>query len=104
MVVCESLSDKDPHGCFAVNACVENATDDKIISRIVNEGLQTSEEFFYQEIKKGQESGEIANQTDARALARFLVNNISGIRIAAKTGADKKVYEDIVKVTLSVLD
>jgi TetR/AcrR family transcriptional repressor of nem operon len=104
MIVDESLFDKDHHGCFAVNACAENAPDDKTVTRIINENLKVAEEFFYQVIKKGQESGEIANRTDARALARFLINNISGIRIAAKAGVDKKVYEDIVNVTLSVLE
>ncbi len=104
MIVDESLFDKDHHGCFAVNACTEKAPDDKIITRIFNENLQTAEEFFYEVVTKGQESGEIANRTDARALARFLINNISGIRVAAKAGVDKKVYDDIVNVALSVLE
>jgi len=103
-VVTESLFDKVQRGCFLVNTCVENATHDKAVEKIVNENMQDFEDAFYHAIKKGQEIGEIMNRNDARALARFVINNINGIRISAKAGADKKVYEDVMKVTLSVLE
>ena len=103
-VVTESLFDKVQRGCFLVNTCVENATHDKAVAKIVNENMQDFEDAFYHAIKKGQEIGEIMNRNDARALARFVINNINGIRISAKAGADKKVYEDVMKVTLSVLE
>jgi len=103
-VVDESLFDKVQRGCFMVNTCVENSTHDKAVAKIVNENMQDVEEAFYHAIKKGQETGEITTRNDARALARFIINNINGIRISAKAGADKKVYEDVMKVTLSVLE
>ena len=103
-IVTESLFDKVQRGCFLVNTCVENATHDKAVAKIVNENMQDFEDAFYHAIKKGQEIGEIMNRNDARALARFVINNINGIRISAKAGADKKVYEDVMKVTLSVLE
>jgi hypothetical protein len=40
---------------------------------------------------------------DARALARFLFNAMSGLRVAAKAGAGPSVYEDVVNLSLSVL-
>jgi TetR/AcrR family transcriptional repressor of nem operon len=103
-VVNESLFDKVPRGCFMVNTCVENAPHDKAVAKIVQENLQDAEEAFYLAIKKGQETGEIASRNEARALARFIVNNINGIRVTAKAGVDKKVYDDVVKVVLSVLE
>jgi TetR/AcrR family transcriptional repressor of nem operon len=103
-IVNESLFDKVPRGCFMVNACVENAPHDKEVAKIVQENIQDFEEAFYLAIKKGQAAGEIASRNDARALARFIINSINGIRIAAKSGADKTVYDDIVQVALSVLD
>lgn len=103
-IVHDSLFDKVHQGCFAVNACVENAPDDKTITRIVNENMRTAEEFFYQAIKMGQETGEISNRNDARTLARFVVNTINGIRVSAKAGLGKEVYDDIVKIALSVLE
>lgn len=100
----ESLFDKVARGCFIVNTCVENVTNDKAIAKLVQENMQDVENAFFLAVKKGQELGEIASQQEARALARFMINTINGIRVAAKAGVDKKVYDDIVKVALSVLE
>ena len=103
-VVNESVFDKSPRGCFIVNTCVESAPHDKAIAKIIQENMQDAEEVFYLTIKKGQESGEIAGRNDARALARFIINTINGIRVTAKAGTDKKVYDDVVKVALDALE
>lgn len=103
-VVNESVCDKSPRGCFIVNTCVESAPHDKAIAKIVQQNMQDAEEVFYLAIKKGQESGEIADRNDARALARFIINTINGIRVTAKAGTDKKVYDDVVKVALDALE
>ena len=103
-VVHESLFDKMPRGCFMVNTCVEKAPHDEVVAKIVQENITDYETAFYEAIKKGQAMGEITNRNDARALARFIINTINGIRIMAKSGADKTVYDDVVKVALSALD
>jgi TetR/AcrR family transcriptional repressor of nem operon len=61
------------------------------------------ETYFNEAIKKGQDSGEISNEKDSHALAQFILNNIKGIRVTAKSGADKKIFRDIVDVTMSAL-
>jgi TetR/AcrR family transcriptional repressor of nem operon len=103
-VVNESICDKSPRGCFIVNTCVESAPQDKEIAKIIQENMQDAEEVFYLAIKKGQESGEISGRNDARALARFIINTINGIRVTAKAAADKKVYDDVLKVALDALE
>jgi TetR/AcrR family transcriptional repressor of nem operon len=65
--------------------------------------MEDIEEAFYQLIRKGQQQGEIPPKHDARALARFLFNAMSGLRVAAKSGADRGVYADVVNLSLSVL-
>jgi TetR/AcrR family transcriptional repressor of nem operon len=55
-------------------------------------------------IKKGQDSGEITNKQDARALARFIINTVKGIRVTAKSTNDKTIFDDIIKLAISVLD
>jgi TetR/AcrR family transcriptional repressor of nem operon len=55
-------------------------------------------------IKKGQDSGEITNKQDARALARFIINTVKGIRVTAKSTNDKTIFDDIIKLAVSVLD
>jgi TetR/AcrR family transcriptional repressor of nem operon len=100
----ELLGDQNHKGCFMVNAEVEVAPHDGEVGKLVCENDQQVEDAFYLVIKKGQESGEIKNQQDARALARFTFNTVKGIRVTAKSTTDKAVFDDIIKLALAVLD
>jgi TetR/AcrR family transcriptional repressor of nem operon len=99
----DMLEDKQQKGCFIVNAEVEVAPHDADVNNIVCKNDQQMEEAFYQVIKKGQDSGEIKNPQDARALSRFIFNAVKGMRVTAKTTNDKRVFEDIIGLTVSVL-
>jgi len=100
----ELLGDKDQKGCFMVNAEVEVAPHDAEINNLVCKNDQQMEDAFYQVIKKGKESGEIKNSQDARALSRFFFNTVKGIRVTAKSTTDKSVFDDIINLTVAVLD
>ena len=76
---------------------------DNEIARIVNENGQNIENTFKVAIERGQELGQIPKTHDAESLARFIHNNISGLRVAVKSNAEKKALDDIVKICLSVL-
>jgi TetR/AcrR family transcriptional repressor of nem operon len=98
------LNDEEHKGCFIVNAEVEVAPNDAQVSRMICQNDQQIEDAFYMVIKKGQESGGITSSQDARALARFIFNNVKGMRVTAKSTADRAVFDDIIKLTLAVLD
>ncbi|MBS1530688.1 MAG: TetR/AcrR family transcriptional regulator, partial [Bacteroidetes bacterium] len=100
----ELLADREHKGCFLVNVAVEVAPHDQEVRDIVCQNDRLVEEFFYKAIKNGQESGEIRNKQDARALARFVFNNVKGIRVNAKSTTDKSFFNDIINLTMSVLD
>jgi len=100
----ELLGDKQQKGCFMVNAEVEVAPHDTEINNLVCKNDQQMEEAFYQVIRQGKESGEIKNQQDARALSRFIFNTVKGIRVTAKSTTDKSVFDDIIRLTVAVLD
>ncbi len=87
-----------------VNAEVEVAPHDKEVSQMVCANDQQVEDAFYLVIKKGQDSGEITNQQDARALARFTFNTVKGIRVTAKSTTDKAVFDDIIKLAIATLN
>jgi len=104
LAVVESLEDRITKGCFMVNSAVELAMHDEEIAKIVSDNRKIMEEVFYNGLKKGQESGQISTQEDARLLARFIFNNYSGIRVLARAGEkDKQVYDDILKGMFSLL-
>lgn len=99
----EGLTDRIAKGCFVVNTAIELAPHDEEIAAIVTDNMQEAENAFYTTVKKGQRSGQIPADIDARATARFLFNNVSGLRVAVRAGKDKKTLEDITKVMMSVL-
>lgn len=102
--VIESLQDRITKGCFMVNSSVELAMHDEEIAKIVKSNSQKMEEVFTNAVKKGQAAGHISKATDAKALARFIFNTYSGIRVLARTGErDKQVYDDIVNTMFCLL-
>jgi TetR/AcrR family transcriptional regulator, transcriptional repressor for nem operon len=103
MAIQESLSDKDNRGCFLVNTATELAAEDPDIQKMIDENRKNVENEFLALVKKGQLSGEISSKHSARALARFLFNTYTGIKVLAKSSPDKSVYEDILSVTLKTL-
>jgi TetR/AcrR family transcriptional repressor of nem operon len=98
------LQDRSQKGCFLVNAEVEVAPHDEQVNKLICENDQQVEDAFYAVIKKGQESGEITNRQDARALARFTFNTVKGMRVTAKSTTDKAVFDDIIKLAIAVLN
>lgn len=61
------------------------------------------EDALFQLIEKGQSVGHFNQKHSPRAMARFVFNAISGLRVASKSGTDKKVFDDIVMVTISAI-
>ena len=104
LVATDLAGDKQQKGCFMVNAEVEVAPHDQEVNRVVCNNDQQMEHVFYEVIKKGQETGEIKNNQNARALARFIFTTIKGIRVSAKSTSDRSVFDDIIKLTASTLD
>lgn len=103
--ILETLQASENKGCFMVNTTTELAIHDEEIAKIVNDNRNEIQSFFFEAILKGQQMGNISKDKDALALARFIFNSYSGIRVGARSsGMDKATLDDIVKVTLSVLD
>jgi len=98
------VADPANKGCFMVNAEVEVAPHDEEVSRIICNNDQQLEDVFYHVIDEGQRKGEIKNKSEARALARFTFNTVKGLRVTAKSTNDKAIFDDIIKMALSVLD
>jgi TetR/AcrR family transcriptional regulator, transcriptional repressor for nem operon len=104
LTILEMIRDKQHKGCFLINSAVENGSHDKDTNAIICQNEQQLENAFYEVIIKGQSTGEISGKQEARALARFLFNTIVGIRVTGKSTTDKTVFEDIINLTMSVLD
>ncbi|HEC90199.1 MAG TPA: TetR/AcrR family transcriptional regulator [Alphaproteobacteria bacterium] len=98
------FEDNDRRGCFLGNCIVEAGDKDDAIAKEVMEGFADFTDAFAKAVKRGQAAGDISDRQKPMALARFLANNIGGMRIAAKAGADRRHMEDIVRIVMAALD
>ncbi|MCI0390017.1 MAG: TetR/AcrR family transcriptional regulator [Acidobacteria bacterium] len=103
-VVEESLCDQARRGCFIGNAMSELAGRCPETASKACGNMAAVEEALYRTLLRGRKNGEIKNGRDLRAVARFLYSSLQGLQLMAKATRDRKSLEDVVKVTLSVLD
>jgi TetR/AcrR family transcriptional regulator, transcriptional repressor for nem operon len=48
-------------------------------------------------------AGDIPANSDTKALARFLVSNLHGLRVLARAGVERAALEDAARVALNAL-
>ncbi|WP_426670457.1 TetR/AcrR family transcriptional regulator [Mucilaginibacter sp. McL0603] len=99
----QSVADNSLKGCLMVNTTVELVNDDKEIADIVRNNNQKFEAALAKIIEKGQEEGSFSKRETAATFAHFISGIMGALRLVAKSGANKKTMEDIVKVGLFAL-
>ncbi|MBS1603115.1 MAG: TetR/AcrR family transcriptional regulator [Bacteroidetes bacterium] len=102
-IIKESVEDAVKKGCYMVNTAVELSGQDKEIGDLVAQNNKNVEDALTRLVKKGQADGQFSTKKTARAFARYLFSSISGLRVAARSGSDKRVLNDIAEVVLFTL-
>jgi TetR/AcrR family transcriptional repressor of nem operon len=93
-----------PRGCLLTNSTAELASRDRGAAARMAGTLAKIEEAFYRAVVRARHAGEIGASRSPRALARFLTSSAQGLSIMAKASADRAVLEDVVRVTLAVVE
>ena len=104
LVIEGSSTKRGQRGCLMSNSTAELAARCKATAEKTKRHMRTIEEAFYKALLRGKKEGELKDLRDPRAVARFLYNSFQGLALTAKATQDRKTLEDVVKVTLSVLD
>lgn len=104
VVVEGSLCDKERRGCLMGNAMSELAGRCEATAARTGRNMEAVEGAFYRALLRGKKDGELTGVREPRAVARFLCSSFQGLVLMAKATRDRKTLEDVVKVTLSVLD
>jgi TetR/AcrR family transcriptional repressor of nem operon len=99
-----SLCAGQRRGCFMGNAMSELAGRCKETATRTRSNMAAAEGAFYRALLRGKKEGELKGVRDPRAVARFLYSSLQGLILMAKATQDRKTLEDVVKVTLSVVD
>jgi TetR/AcrR family transcriptional repressor of nem operon len=103
-VVEKALGDREHRGCFMGNATSELAGHCKETASRTCSNMAMMEGAFYRALLRARQAGEIQGVSDPRAMARFFHCMLQGLVLMAKARQDRKALNDVVRVTLSVLD
>lgn len=95
--------EQDPLGCFVVNSMVELAPHEPAIADRLRQDQEIRLAALIAVIEAGQRAGEIAAEKDAESLARFVVATISGLRVLARSGADRATLESVATTALTAI-
>ena len=103
-VVERSVDGRARRGCFMGNAMSELAGRCQQTAARTGSNMTAIEEAFYRALLRGKKEGELKQVHEPRAVARFLFCSMQGLLLMAKAAPDRGTLEDVVKVTLSVVE
>lgn len=95
--------EEEPLGCLVVNATVEMGPRDTDIATMLRQDRDRRMSVLVTVLRAGQTAGEIDDRTDPADLARFVIATISGMRVAARGGADREELAGIAGIALRSL-
>ncbi|MNR77859.1 HTH-type transcriptional repressor ComR [compost metagenome] len=97
--VAQAIIDPEPK-CLGVAAVCEFGRSDHEISMITEMAQKALLSALERRISEAKAEGEIAASLDAKAIAVFLLANITGIKVAARAGAPAQTLRDIATLAL----
>ncbi len=105
-IVEDELGDPQRRGCLVANATLELAGHDKAVAELVAHNFQRLQKALEKLIQRGQQSGKVAQAKNTRALARFFVNTMQGMRVLSKgspASQRRQCLLDVIDVAIDTL-
>ncbi|AZD06311.1 Transcriptional regulator, AcrR family [Pseudomonas chlororaphis] len=105
-IVEDEMGDPRQRGCLVANATLELAAQDPAVAALVSQNFLRLENALEQLLTRGQQEGTLAPDKKPRALARFIVNTIQGMRIVSKGSPPQERRErlmDVLEIALEAL-
>ncbi|MFI6457493.1 TetR/AcrR family transcriptional regulator [Streptosporangium amethystogenes] len=99
----EAAQDELRRGCLVVNTAVELAPHDRTLARRVEASWDFVEATLTSALARARAQGELAAEKNPRALARFLLTLMQGMRVIGKGSNDPARLRDTAEQALSVL-
>lgn len=93
----------DPLGCLVVNSTVEVGPGDPEVAALLRRDGERRIELLRAALEEARRRGEIGADRDPWALAHFVTSTVSGMRVAARGGADRAVLEAVAATALAAL-
>ncbi len=100
----DSIRDRRRRGCMIVNAAAEILPGDERVGGVVDANWAALETALASALIRARAQGELAEDRDPRALARFLLVFLQGLRLTSKGSPDPARLRDATAQALSILD
>ena len=97
------LADPQRRGCLIANTVMELSPHENEIAGTLRQALKMVEDTFFKVLARAKQQGELKNDKDPRALARFLTTMMQGTIVMIKAGASADVVKQTVETALSIL-
>jgi TetR/AcrR family transcriptional repressor of nem operon len=98
------LADPQRRGCFISNTVMELSSHEKEIAVTLRQALKLAEDAFFKILTRAKKQGELKDDKDPRALARFLTTMMQGTVVMIKAGTSADVVKQTAETALSILD
>ena len=98
------LADPQRRGCFISNTVMELSPHEKEIAGRLRQALKIAEDTFFKVLARAKQQGELREDKDPRALARFLTTMMQGTIVMIKAGASADTVKQTAETALSILD
>jgi TetR/AcrR family transcriptional regulator, transcriptional repressor for nem operon len=89
-------------GCLLLSANLQRETHDAIIADFLRDNQNQVEAIFEKALVRARKQKELDRKQDPKALARFFVVTIQGMRAMARLTSDKNALEEVAHVALAV--
>ena len=91
-------------GCLLLSANMERAMDDEEISAFLTDNQAEVESIFAEALQHAKRAGELRDEQDAGALAKFFVVTLQGMRAMARLKSDRRALRQVARIALAVFD
>jgi TetR/AcrR family transcriptional repressor of nem operon len=90
-------------GCFMGNTIAELSNIDKLLENMAIKRLKKMERLFHDQIKKGQQAGQLQSREDPAVIARYLITMWNGLNITRRMYPDPDHLLPLIEMQLSIL-
>jgi TetR/AcrR family transcriptional regulator, transcriptional repressor for nem operon len=91
-------------GCLLLSANMERAVDDHEIAAFLTDNQAEIESIFAAALRRGKHTGEVGEDQDTGALAKFFVVTVQGMRAIARLKSDRRALRQVARTALAVFD
>ncbi len=99
----KAMSSEGRRGCLITNSAAELGGGDPEASAVINRTFDGLEDAYFRALTRAQADGDLDAAKRPRALARFLVATMQGLRLLGKAKNEPAVLDDIVDSALQCL-